>query len=100
MCKSNSAKGLAGLEWVTEKLNSGTEGLLDLDTFRENLKMFYQDCETMVKDIPSKIVHNTGEITKAVEELYEKEMNEFEKSFDDIVGKSRAVFFDYLIFIN
>lgn len=67
-CKSNSSKGLKGLEWVTEKLNSGSEGLFDLEKFREGLKEIYHDCEKVVVDLPQK----TGEISRAVEDLLEQ----------------------------
>jgi hypothetical protein len=86
MCYGNSKKGLNGLEWVTEKLNSGKDGIIDLEAFREGLKVFYSDCEQLVSDASEKILEipnqlpSTGEITKAVSELYEKG----EQSFDDI----------------
>jgi methyl-accepting chemotaxis protein len=91
MCRGNSTKGLNGLEWVTEKLNSGKDGIIDLEGFREGLKEFYSDCEQLVSEasdkileIPNQIQETTGEITKAVTELYEKG----EQSFDDIKKKT------------
>ena len=95
MCFGNSKKGLNGLEWVTEKLNSGKDGIIDLEGFREGLKEFYSDCEQLVSEasdkileIPNQIHETTGEITKAVTELYEKG----EETFDDIKKKTIGKF--------
>lgn len=91
-CLNNSKKGLIGLEWVAEKLNSGRDGLLDLNVFREGLKEFYYDCEQLVSDasdkikehFPNHISETTGEISRAVNQLYEKEQSRLQESFDDI----------------
>lgn len=90
-CIKNSSKGLNGLEWVTEKLNSGKDGIIHLEGFREGLKEFYSDCEQLVSEASDKILNipetfqeTTGEITKAVSELYEKG----EQSFGDIKKKT------------
>jgi len=86
MCFGNSKKGLTGLEWVTEKLNSGKDGIIDLEEFQERLKVFYSDCEQLVAEASDKILEipnqlpSKGEISKVVSELYEKG----EQTVDDI----------------
>lgn len=86
-CKSNSSKGLKGLEWVTEKLNSGSEGLFDLESFREGLKEIYHDCEKVVETIPQK----TGEITRAVENLIEQSETQIRDTTEEIVETTKVV---------
>jgi len=86
-CKSNSSKGLKGLEWVTEKLNSGSEGLFDLEKFREGLKEIYHDCEKVVVDLPQK----TGEISRAVEDLLEQSEAQIRDTTGEIVETTKVV---------
>jgi len=101
MCFGNSKKGLTGLEWVTEKLNSGKDGIIDLEEFQERLKVFYSDCEQLVAEASDKILEipnqlpSKGEISKVVSELYEKGeqtvddiKNIAKDTTEDIVGKA------------
>jgi len=84
-CQGNAKNGLAGLEWVAEKLNTGSSGLIDLERFREGLKEFKDDCEQVISNISvDKIQEKTGEISQAVNELYEKEKVHLQEISDEV----------------
>lgn len=84
-CLGNSTKGLAGLEWVADKLNTGAAGLIDLERFREGLKELKDDCEQIINNISvDKIQETTGEISRAVNELYEKEKVHLQEISDEV----------------
>lgn len=70
-CVNNSKKGLDGLKWVTEKLHSGPDGLLDLYQFRESLKVLVDDIESTTVKVTENIKEELGEISQAVKETLE-----------------------------
>lgn len=71
-CVGNSKKGLDGLKWVTEKLHSGPDGLLDLHHFRESLKVLVEDIETTTVKVTENLKEELGEISQAVKETLGK----------------------------
>ena len=70
------------MKWVADKLNSGDAGIINLNEFREKLKIFYEEniektiedtIETVqetVETVQEEIQEKSGEITKKIEELY------------------------------
>lgn len=72
---NNSKKGLDGLKWVTEKLHSGPDGLLDLYQFRESLKVLVDDIESTTVKVTENIKEELGEISQAVKETLGKADN-------------------------
>ena len=74
-CVNNSKKGLDGLKWVTEKLHSGPDGLLDLYQFRESLKVLVDDIESTTVKVTENLKEELGEISQAVKETLGKADN-------------------------
>lgn len=74
-CVNNSKKGLDGLKWVTEKLHSGPDGLLDLHQFRESLKVLVDDIESTTVKVTENLKEELGEISQAVKETLESTEN-------------------------
>lgn len=100
ICQNNAKDGINGVKWVADKLNSGDAGIINLNEFREKLKIFYEEniektiedtIETVqetVETVQEEIQEKSGEITKKIEELYCETQESIEHAICDEVPKT------------